>query len=73
MNNYRKICAALLLACALSAPALAGEMHTDRTQPPPPPEQRAGEMHTGKDASMPVSDTLTGIALNLLQTLLPLF
>ncbi len=73
MKNCRKALAALLLALLLSTSAVAGEMHTDVASQPPPPGQRAGEIHTGKAVSTFESDTMTRLTLSLLQNLLPLF
>jgi hypothetical protein len=72
MKNYRKAVAALVFALVLSASAFAGEIHTDVTSSPPAPTAMVGEMHTGKAASTPKTDITTGIALDLLQSLLSL-
>jgi len=71
MKNCRKVLAALVLALLFSTSVFAGEMHTGRTSQPP--EQRAGVIHTGKAAPTPETDTVTRLALSLLQNLLPLF
>jgi hypothetical protein len=72
MKNYRKFVAALVLALVLSVPAFAGEIHTDVTSSPPAPIAASGEIHTGKDSSTPKADITTGLALELLQSLLSL-
>ena len=72
MKNYRKAVAALVFALVLSASAFAGEIHTDVTSLPPAPIAMVGEMHTGKVAPTPKIDITTGIALDLLQSLLSL-
>lgn len=81
MKNYRKATAALILALIFCAPASAGEMHTDVAAPAPPPAANSviqpeavdSEMQTGDAASaLEATDTLTGIALNLLQSVLSL-
>jgi hypothetical protein len=77
MKNYRKAITALVFALVLSAPAFAGEIHTGLTATPPPVTGEMhtgatdGEIHTGKDSSTP-RDIATGIALDLLQSLLSL-
>lgn len=37
MRNFRRVCAAALLACVFTAAAHAGDMHAGVTSPPPPP------------------------------------
>lgn len=72
MKNYRNALAALVLAFVFSTSAFAeGIIWTDKT-PPPPPSQAEGIIWT--DSAVPAleEDTLTEIALSLLQTLLPL-
>jgi hypothetical protein len=73
MKSYRDAIAALVLAFLLATSAFAddGIMHTGITPPPPPP-QVEGIMHTGIANPEPEEDSLTEIALTLLQTLLPL-
>jgi hypothetical protein len=69
MKSYcRKAIAAALLALVLASSALAGEMQTGFAAPSPD-ATTAGEMQTGIAAT---SDTVTGIALDLLQNLLAL-
>jgi hypothetical protein len=75
MKSYRNALAALVLTFVFSASAFAGDgaMWTGITPPPPPPPVQAdGAMWTGIAAPAPEADTLTEIALNLLQTLIPL-
>jgi hypothetical protein len=57
----------LLLACS----AQAGYMQNDAPAPPPPPQPASAvqEPTTGGEVSNDVSDTLTGIALDLLAVL----
>ena len=84
MKNYRNAAAALALALILCTSAFAGEMHTNAPSPPPAPTPAAhsviqagatdGETQTGDAVYVPEApDTLTGIALNLLQSVLSLF
>jgi hypothetical protein len=47
MRHLRQLCAALILACAFTMPALAGEIHAGEAPPPPPPPTLAGEMSAG--------------------------
>ncbi|HYG10209.1 MAG TPA: hypothetical protein VD835_09695 [Pyrinomonadaceae bacterium] len=74
MKNYRNAIATLVLAFVFTTSAYAGEgiLHTDRTPPPPPPPPQAGVIYT--DTANPESEdeTLTEIALSLLQILMPL-
>jgi hypothetical protein len=74
MKNYRNAIATLLLAFVLSTPAFAEEgiIWTGRTPPPPPPTQTESIIHPDETTPAPEEDTLTAIALTLLQTLLPL-
>lgn len=84
MKSYRNAVAALVLALVLSTSAFAGVIQTDITGPNPQPTPTAssttetaitdGVIQTGKAASTPEApDTLTGIALNLLQSVFSLF
>jgi hypothetical protein len=88
MNRFRQLCAKTLLTLVLAAsPALAGEMPQGLTSTPPPVETSvAGEMPQGATSSsegsvtgdMPYGvtseiDPVTGLALNLLKSLLSLF
>ena len=83
MKSYRNVAAALLLAFVVATTAFAGEMHTGVAGPNPQPTPAAssmtetatadGEMHTGEAASTPKAvDTVTEIALNLLQSVFAL-
>jgi hypothetical protein len=73
MKSYRNAIAALVLAFVFSTSAFAddGVIWTGITPPPPPP-QADGVIWTGIAAPAPEADVLTEIALNLLQTLIPL-
>jgi hypothetical protein len=72
MKSYRNAVAALILAFVFSTSAFAddGLIWIDRTPPPPPPTN--GVLWTDKAAPVSEEDTLTEIALGLLQTLIPL-
>jgi hypothetical protein len=72
MKSYRTVIATLVLAFVFSTSAFADEgiMWTDKTPPPPPPTN--GIMWTDGASPAPEEDDLTEIALNLLQTLIPL-
>lgn len=78
MRNLRTLCASVVLAFALTAPAFAGNISTMVTAPPPPPAPQ-GNMHTGvtnqetAEDEATASDSVTEIALNLLQSVLSLF
>ena len=75
MNHLRLSLAVGALILALAIPTYAGEIHTP-IAPPPPPE--AGEMDAGAaatgDMGCPgVSDSVTEIALSIVQDMLSLF
>ncbi|HJR07722.1 MAG TPA: hypothetical protein VJ842_10710 [Pyrinomonadaceae bacterium] len=75
MKSYRNAIAVLVLAFVFSTSVFAGDgvIYTDRTPPPPPPPAQAeGIIYTDIAAPVPEEDTLTEIALTLLQTLIPL-
>ena len=81
MKSYRNAAAALLLALALAMSAFAGEMQTGVASPQPTPAASSttetaatnGVIQTGEAASTPgAADTVTGIALNLLQSVFAL-
>ena len=72
MKTLRQLCAALVLTLALTLSAFAGDMPTGITAEPPPPESQVtttGDMSTGVTAT----DSVTAVALSLLQSLPPLF
>lgn len=71
MKTYRNAVAALVLTFVLSTTAFAGVIHTDVIAPPPTAN---GVIHTGEAVSTPeAADTVTRIALNLLQSMLSMF
>jgi hypothetical protein len=74
MKSYRNALSALVLAIVLSTSTFAGDgvLWTGITPPPPPPPQADGVLWTGIAAPAPEADTLTEIALSLLQSLIPL-
>ena len=80
MKNLRTLGAALLLSLILALPAFAGHIHTSIQDPEPSPTPTAttsetdandvaGHIHTGVSST----DSLTEVALSLLQSVLPLF
>jgi hypothetical protein len=81
MKGYRNAAAALVLTVTFATTTFAGEMHTDAPTAPPTATAN-GEMHTGAPegeiqtgvvASTPgAADTVTEIALNLLQSVFAL-
>jgi hypothetical protein len=81
VKSYRNASAALLLALALTMSAFAGEMQTGVASPQPTPAASStaetvttdGVIQTGEAASTPeAADTVTEIALNLLQSVFAL-
>ena len=84
MKTLRTFCAAVALTLTLAASAAAGTIHTGVASPPPPPpasttesqtgsEYTDGTIHTGVAEPEPEADTVTGIALDLLRSVLSLF
>lgn len=73
----RKTLTTAVLLLAFSCPALAGEMHTPGSPTPPPttanatqePMDAVQEPTTGGEIPNDVTDSLTGIALELLAVL----
>jgi hypothetical protein len=84
MKNSRQLCAAVVLALALSAPAWAGQISTGKDDPPPPQPASAslteggeataaqGQISTGYEEATPPSEVITGAAFSLLQAVLSL-
>ena len=80
MRNFRALCAAVVLTFALTSPAFAGIITTDRTTPPQPPSVTDGVISTGiasqgsnGSGEASVGDSVTATALNLLQIALTMF
>jgi len=85
MKTLRRLCAAFVLALALSLSAFAGDMPTPGVVSPPPPENQAttsGDMSTtfaGQMDTTLTGEMSTGVAvtdstlLNLLQSVLSIF
>lgn len=75
MKNLRQLCAAVVLTLALSVSALAdGNMHTGFAEQPP--SSVDGNMHTGisdTDGTGDAVDSMTALALSLVQSVLSLF
>jgi hypothetical protein len=83
MKTLRQLSVALVFALALTAPALAGDIETGKT-PPPPSNQTiatadgqiettvAGQIETGSSETT-AADSATEVALSLLQSVLSLF
>lgn len=81
MKSYRNAATTLLLALALTTSAFAGEMQTGVASPQPTPAASStpesvttdSVIQTGEAASTPeAADTVTRIALNLLQSIFAL-
>jgi hypothetical protein len=84
MKTLRTLCAATVLTFALTAPAFAGIITTDKTGTEPPPSTSsmvtdgiittdvASQSNTEGDATT-ASSSVTQTALNLLQSVLSLF
>ncbi len=83
MKTLRRLCFAVTFTFALAIPALAGEIQTTITSPPPQSAQAAttdgeiqttvaGQAGTGSSEAT-ATDSATETALNLLQSVLSLF
>ncbi len=79
MKKLQQLCMAGVFTLVLTTTAFAGDSHTHGlTQPPPPPDESSattpGDVHTGGIQSpQALSDSVTDVAVNLLQTLLAMF
>ena len=77
MRNYRKLCAAVVLALTIITPTFAGHMSTPVAPPdPPPPSATTMEAtlalqdeSTGSESAI---DPVLGVALDVLQSVLSL-
>lgn len=86
MKHLKRLCATCVLTAILALPAFAGEMTTGIVEPPPPPPVTtqgnmqagyAGNMEAGstgniETTNITATDSATGIALSLFQSLLAL-
>jgi hypothetical protein len=71
MKSYRNAISVLVLTFVFSTSAIAeGVLWTEKTPPPPPPTN--GIIHTDEADPASEEESLTEIALSLLQTLIPL-
>ena len=81
MKTLQQLCMAGVFTLVLTTATFAGDIATGGiTQPPPPPPPASstimqGDIETGPSVqnSQATSDSVTDIALNLLQTMLALF
>lgn len=82
MKTPRQLFVASVFTLALTVSALAGEIHTGITSPPPPPQvvTADGEIHTGVtrqeetgSSEATAADSVAEAVLNLLQSVLSLF
>ena len=81
MKALRQLCIASVFTLALTIPAFAGEIQTGVAATPPPKTATAdGEIQTGVTGQIETgsseataTDSVTEIALNLLQSVLSLF
>lgn len=82
MKNLRPLSAAFVLTLALTMPAFAGDIHTMVAAPPPPAPASittegvistgvAGQDSTGSGEAS-AGDSIAGLALSLLQSVLSL-
>jgi hypothetical protein len=77
MKRLRQICAVTILTVSVTLSAFAGNINCGAVEPPPPetPSSVTGEMATGATATNETTyvDPVTGLALDILQSLLALF
>jgi hypothetical protein len=81
MKTLRQLCVASALTLALTLPAFAGEISTTVASPQPAPAVTTdGDIETGVAGQIEIgsseataADSVTEIALNLLQSVLSLF
>lgn len=80
MKTLCRLCVASVFTLALAIPGFAGQIETPKTQPTTPPAATAGQIDTpvaGQieigSSEATVTDSVTEIALNLLQSVLSLF
>ena len=77
MKRLRQICAVTILAISVTLSAFAGNINCGAVEPPPsdPTASVTGEMATGATATNETAyvDPVTGLALDILQSLLSLF
>lgn len=72
MKTLRRFCTMFVLTLVLTLSAFAGDISTTVVSEPPPPDSQTaatGEMST----SVTATDSVTAVALSLLQSLPPLF
>jgi hypothetical protein len=78
MKKLRQFCIVSVFTLVLTTATFAGEIATGGAPQPPPPNQSSattpGEISTpGIQSPQAMSDSVTDIALNLLQTMLSVF
>jgi hypothetical protein len=83
MEDVRRFGAAVVLTLALGLPALAGNISTGKTDPPPVPASATTEAGTGANAAGNIStgvseeaapgESVVEVALSLLRSTLSLF
>ncbi|MGI9068537.1 MAG: hypothetical protein ACR2HX_19290 [Pyrinomonadaceae bacterium] len=81
MKKLQQLCLAGVFTFVLTTTTFAGDIQTGGfTQPPPPPPDEStaimpGDIETGPGVQNPhaISDSVAGLALNLLQTMLSVF
>ncbi|HEV2802444.1 MAG TPA: hypothetical protein VGW12_18380 [Pyrinomonadaceae bacterium] len=72
MKSYRNALAVVVLTIVFSTSTFAEGIIWMEKTPPPPPVQSTGIIWMEKAPPAPEEDSLTEIALTLLQTLIPL-
>jgi len=83
MEDVRRFGAAVVLTLALGLPALAGNISTGKTDPPPPSptsattgeegQNTAGNISTGVSEEAAADESVVEVALSLLRSALSLF
>ena len=79
MRNVQRLIAAAVLTCVLALPVFAGHIDTGRTGPQPSPSPSSATVTTETasisghiDTGVTTPDSLTGMALSLINSLLAL-
>jgi hypothetical protein len=78
MKKTQRLCAVSLFILVLTTATFAGDIDTPKAPQPPPAGSLAkgpGDIHTGREMQNPqgTSESVAGVALSLLQTMLSVF
>lgn len=73
MKNLQRFTMAVVLALMLTASTSAGDIWIGKAPPPPPSSDIPTPTSAETQSPVPASDSVEGIALNLLQSILSVF